>query len=175
MLGAELVREADRARRTRGGRGRGAQHTISISDRIAANVPPGSDGVLIVPYFLGEKTPVHDPSARGTIDGLSLNHDLRHMWRALLEGFAYALPASCRGLRRPWGIRAGDTSPPMAVRNRGSGCRSAPIVLQAPVQLLTGYPGSCLGRLGLAPSRRASPRLERGLPLRQLRRSRGAD
>ena len=60
-------------------------------DKIATETLPGSEGVQIIPYFLGEKTPIHDPYARGIIRGISLNHDLRHMWRALLEGFGYAL------------------------------------------------------------------------------------
>lgn len=59
-------------------------------DRLAAEVPPGSDGVVCLPYFLGEKTPIHDPNARGTFTGLSLGHGEGHLWRAMLEGIAYA-------------------------------------------------------------------------------------
>ena len=35
-------------------------------DQLAASVPPGSDGMICLPYFLGEKTPIQDPLARGT-------------------------------------------------------------------------------------------------------------
>ena len=59
-------------------------------DALAGAVPAGSDGVLCLPYFLGEKTPIHDPLASGTFVGLSLNHSQGHLWRALLEGIAYA-------------------------------------------------------------------------------------
>ncbi len=52
-------------------------------------MPAGSDGVLCLPYFLGEKTPIHDPLARGTFTGLSLGHGKGHLWRALLEAVAY--------------------------------------------------------------------------------------
>jgi len=59
-------------------------------DALAATVPAGADGVLCLPYFLGEKTPIHDPLARGTFTGLGLNHTRGHLWRALLESVAYA-------------------------------------------------------------------------------------
>src|SRR3546814_19146735 len=42
--------------------------------------------LLFLPYVLGEKTPLMDPHARGTLIGLGLHHDLRHVWRAALEG-----------------------------------------------------------------------------------------
>lgn len=58
-------------------------------DRLAAEVPPGSDGLICLPYFLGEKTPIHDPLARGTFIGLTLTHGRGHLWRALLEAIAY--------------------------------------------------------------------------------------
>jgi xylulokinase len=59
-------------------------------DRLAEAVPAGSDGMLCLPYFLGEKTPIHDPLARGTFTGVSLSHGTGHFWRALLEAVAYA-------------------------------------------------------------------------------------
>jgi xylulokinase len=52
-------------------------------------VPAGSEGVVLLPYFLGEKTPLHDPHARGTIMGLGLHHRLAHVWRAALEGVIF--------------------------------------------------------------------------------------
>ena len=58
-------------------------------DRRAAAVPPGAEGLLLLPYFLGEKTPLHDPNARGTLIGLGLHHGLPHIWRAALEAVAY--------------------------------------------------------------------------------------
>lgn len=59
-------------------------------DRLAEGVPPGSQGVVLLPYFLGEKTPIHDPQARGTVLGLTLTHGPVHLYRAILEGVAYA-------------------------------------------------------------------------------------
>lgn len=55
----------------------------------AAGVSPGSDGLLVLPYFSGERTPINDPEARGVIAGLTLQHTRGHLYRALLEGTAY--------------------------------------------------------------------------------------
>ena len=60
-------------------------------DRLAEARPAGSDGLVVTPYFLGEKTPIHDANARATFDGLTLSHDIGHLWRALLEAYAYAI------------------------------------------------------------------------------------
>lgn len=59
-------------------------------DREAETLPPGAQGLVVLPYFLGEKTPIHDPQARGTVVGLTLTHTPAHLWRALLEAVAYA-------------------------------------------------------------------------------------
>ena len=58
-------------------------------DALAAAVQPGSEGLICLPYFLGEKTPIHDPLARGTFIGLTLTHGRGHLWRALLEAIGY--------------------------------------------------------------------------------------
>jgi xylulokinase len=54
----------------------------------AATVPPGSDGLVLLPYFAGERTPVFDPRARGTWLGLTLHHTRAHLYRSILEGVA---------------------------------------------------------------------------------------
>jgi xylulokinase len=54
----------------------------------AAAVPAGADGLLLLPYFAGERTPIFDPLARGTLLGLTLSHRRQHVMRALLEGVA---------------------------------------------------------------------------------------
>lgn len=57
----------------------------------AAAVPPGSDALVALPYFAGERTPISDPRARGIICGLTLSHGRDHLYRALLESAAYGL------------------------------------------------------------------------------------
>ncbi len=57
----------------------------------AAGIPPGSDGLLFLPYLTGERTPYPDPLARGAFVGLTVRHTLPHLTRAVLEGVAFGL------------------------------------------------------------------------------------
>jgi xylulokinase len=57
----------------------------------AAHVPPGSRGLLLLPYFAGERTPLFDPDARGVVAGLTLAHGRAELYRAALEGIAYGV------------------------------------------------------------------------------------
>ena len=52
--------------------------------------PPGANGLIFLPYLSGERTPIHDPNAKGAIVGLTLAHTRADMYRALLEGIAFA-------------------------------------------------------------------------------------
>lgn len=58
-------------------------------DAEAEAAGPGAGGLVLTPYFLGEKTPVNDPLARGTLIGLHLGHQRGHVFRAVLEATAY--------------------------------------------------------------------------------------
>ena len=57
----------------------------------ASAVPPGSNGLLVLPYFAGERTPHYDPRARGVVAGLSLQHGRGHLLRAAYEGIAFGI------------------------------------------------------------------------------------
>ncbi|HEY5821854.1 MAG TPA: FGGY-family carbohydrate kinase [Propionibacteriaceae bacterium] len=57
----------------------------------AVQVAPGSDGLLVLPYLAGERTPVFDPEARGLIAGLTLGHGRGHLFRAAYEGIAFGI------------------------------------------------------------------------------------
>ena len=50
--------------------------------------PKGAKGLLCLPYFSGERTPIHDPYARGAFFGLNLTHTRADMFRAVVEGIA---------------------------------------------------------------------------------------
>jgi xylulokinase len=54
-------------------------------------VPPGSEGLLFLPYLTGERTPHPDPLARGAFVGLTVRHTQAHLTRAVLEGVAFGL------------------------------------------------------------------------------------
>ncbi|MCQ3974230.1 MAG: xylulokinase [Anaerolineae bacterium] len=57
----------------------------------AKDVPPGSEGLLFLPYLTGERTPHPDPLARGAFVGLTVRHNQAHFSRAVLEGVAFGL------------------------------------------------------------------------------------
>jgi xylulokinase len=57
----------------------------------AEEVPPGSHGIIMLPYFAGERTPLYDPFARGLIAGLTLQHGPADLYRAALESAAFAI------------------------------------------------------------------------------------
>jgi xylulokinase len=62
-----------------------------LLNRQAARVPPGCEGLIFLPYLMGERTPIWDVNARGVLFGLSLNHTKGHLIRAAMEGVAFAL------------------------------------------------------------------------------------
>lgn len=55
----------------------------------AENVEPGSEGLIVLDFWQGNRTPYRDPLASGNIFGLKLRHTRAHVYRALLEGVAY--------------------------------------------------------------------------------------
>jgi len=56
----------------------------------ASQVPVGSEGLIFLPYLLGERTPIWDPEARGAFIGLTTRHTRGHLYRSVLEGIALA-------------------------------------------------------------------------------------
>jgi gluconokinase len=58
---------------------------------IAGTVPPGSEGLIFHPYMAGERSPLWDANARGSLFGLALHHHKAHIIRAVLEGIVYNL------------------------------------------------------------------------------------
>lgn len=58
---------------------------------LADSVPAGAEGLIFLPYLLGERAPIWDSSARGVFFGIGKNHTQAHFYRAVLEGVMYAL------------------------------------------------------------------------------------
>lgn len=69
----------------------GGQNAYAALASAAANIPSGSNGLICLPYFAGERTPINDPDARGVFAGLTLTHTRGHMYRAMLEGTGYGV------------------------------------------------------------------------------------
>jgi len=123
--------------------------SFAALDAEAAKTPAGADGCILLPYFLGEKTPISDPLARGTLVGLTLSHTRGHVFRAVLEGISY-------GFRHHLDV-LGELGPlPARARCTNGGARSAlwkqvtADVLGLPLEIVVDHPGSSLGAAFLA-------------------------
>jgi xylulokinase len=79
----------------------GAEFATLVEE--AAQVPPGSRGLLLLPYFAGERTPIFDPDARGIVAGLTLEHGRAELYRAALEGIAYGVRHNVEVMREAGG------------------------------------------------------------------------
>lgn len=92
-----------------------AAHPYDQMTALAATVAPGADGLIYLPYLMGERTPHLDPNARGAFIGLQYSHKKEHFVRAILEGVAFSL-ADCveairgMGVSIPWLTACGGGS-----------------------------------------------------------------
>ncbi len=69
----------------------GGRNAYDVLNEQATDLPAGSNGLIVLPYFMGERSPVWDSDAKGTILGLSLSHTKAHIYWAFLEAVAYSL------------------------------------------------------------------------------------
>ncbi len=112
-------------------------------DRQAAEISATND-LLFLPYVLGEKTPLMDPYARGTLVGLGLHHTLAHVWRAALEGVVFGF----RHHVEVWAERGVGVTRVLAADGGAASdlwLQIAADALERPVTRIGGHPGSCLG------------------------------
>ncbi len=75
------------------------KRNLSIYDymnTLAEKLPIGSEGLIILEHWQGNRTPFADPHSRGVIRGLSLKHTPAHIYRAIMEAVAYGTEASLR-------------------------------------------------------------------------------
>jgi xylulokinase len=84
----------------------------------AGKIPPGSEGLIFLPYLSGERTPHADPDARACFVGLTLAHTRGHMVRSILEGVSYAMRDSL-AIIQSLGV------PVRQIRASGGGSKSA--------------------------------------------------
>ncbi len=123
--------------------------SFAALDELASTIPPGSEGLILLPYFLGEKTPLQDPNARGTLVGLTLSHKSAHIYRAILEGISYGFYHHLQVLAE-CGLRA------TRARVSNGGARSrlwkqiTSDVLGLPLEQIEQHPGSSLGAAFIA-------------------------
>jgi xylulokinase len=124
----------------------------SSFDRLVAEAqqsPPGANGLLMLPYFAGERTPLFDPDARGVLIGLTLRHNRGDIYRAALEATAYGVRHNLHAMREA----GGQHQRLVAVGGGTKGGLWTQIVsdvLNTPQQLPRQTIGACLGDALLA-------------------------
>jgi xylulokinase len=113
-------------------------------DGEAKAVGAGAGGVLALPYFLGEKTPLNDPNARGAFVGLHLGHTRAHLYRAVLEAIAY-------GFRHHVDVFTELGHTPKRIRVSDGGAKSPTWtqiiadVIGMPIEVVGGQGGAAVG------------------------------
>lgn len=88
-----------------------------LMDKEAELIEPGSEGLIYLPYLMGERTPHLDPDARGVFFGLSARHEKSHMIRSIMEGVVFSLK-DCMDVMIDMGIEARE------IRASGGGGKS---------------------------------------------------
>ena len=86
--------------------GAAAENAYSVLTREAGTVPPGSEGLVVLPYFSGERTPINDPRARGVYFGLTLAHtraltSTAQLWRGSATACATTWMSCAASTPRP--------------------------------------------------------------------------
>ncbi|TCJ19841.1 gluconate kinase [Rubrobacter taiwanensis] len=74
------------------------RETYDLMEELASEVPPGSEGLVFLPYLTGERAPNWNPDVRAVLFGLTLEHGREHVIRAVMEGVACQLHAVARTL-----------------------------------------------------------------------------
>lgn len=78
-------------------------HDFAQLTRLARHSPAGAAGLLMLPYFAGERTPIPDPHARGALIGLTLDHTRGDLYRAALEATAFGVRHNITTMREAGG------------------------------------------------------------------------
>lgn len=128
----------------------GGSATVAEMEAAAAQVAPGAEGLLVLPYWNAAQTPYWDPLARGAVVGWHGRHTPAHLYRAVLEGVAFELRLHLERLEAATGRRVEH------LRAVGGGARSAlwvrivADVVQRPVRVCSAGEVSAAGAAVLA-------------------------
>jgi xylulokinase len=118
-------------------------------DEEARQIAVGSDGLILLPYFIGEKTPIFNPLARGVFFGLTLQHKRSHLYHAILEGISFGFLHHIQVLND-----AGFAINRVRVANGGARSRLwrqvTSDVIGLPLEEVANHPGSSLGAAFIA-------------------------
>jgi sugar (pentulose or hexulose) kinase len=92
--------------------------SYDLLSRMAAEVPAGCDGLVMLPHLMGAYSPDPNPAARGSFTGFSLSHTRGHFARSILEGVAFGLKRN-RDVLQQAGVEVGE------IRATGGAAKSA--------------------------------------------------
>lgn len=100
----------------------GGPNAYAALAELAEGSPLGARGLVVLPYFSGERTPINDPQARGLIMGLTLSHTRADLYRAILEGVGHGIRHNIDAMRE-------EGVPPKRILAVGGGTKN-PLWLQ---------------------------------------------
>ena len=103
--------EIEKARRT-------GQESYALLSELAEQVPPGADGLLLLPHLQGAMAPENNSEASGVLMGLTLQHDRGHVVRAIMESISFIVRRNIEAIERLG-------APIDRIRALGGGARSA--------------------------------------------------
>lgn len=113
-------------------------------DEQSAKIDAGSDGLWVLPYFIGEKTPIFDPFARGVFWGVTLQHTRAHFFKAILEGISFGFLHHVKVIQE-----MGHSITRVRVTNGGAKSflwkQVTSDVLGLPLEIVENHPGSSMG------------------------------
>lgn len=106
----------------------------------AASVPAGARGLLMLPYFAGERTPLFDATARGLVAGLTLQHGPAELYRAALEAVAFGVRHNLDAMRE-----AGASITSLAIAGGGAADRLWPEIVSSVTGVRQMVPAETIG------------------------------
>ena len=86
------------------------EYTMESLFQEAMSVPAGSDGLIFLPYLLGERAPIWNANARGSFFGINIKHERNHFVRATIEGILYEIYSIGKTLQEHRGINSLTTN-----------------------------------------------------------------
>ena len=81
----------------------GKEHIFELLNTEAASVKPGADGLIFLPYLLGERAPIWDATAKASFCGIDITHTRAHFLRALMEGVIFGIYSVGKALEQTVG------------------------------------------------------------------------
>lgn len=116
-----------------------------VLETAAAQLKPGSEGLMSLPYWTGALTPFWDHHARGALIGLTGRHGKSHVYRAMLEGIAFEQRFLTEGAEKATNTKASEIIALGGGSRSKVWCQIIADVMQRPVKVVRESESTCLG------------------------------